>query len=265
MHTFTKKPKVSQRATLAKSTITGLARFGQGRAVSSIFRLQRSIGNQALQRLPQTDAEQGEMNAASRASPRFAHNFCRIPVYRKANTESQSKLTVRTPGEIYEQEADMVADQVMRMPDPRVQRDAKEAEEKMPQARRTSYQTNELAASVVTLSNAMQGRGEPLPDSERAFFEPRFGHDFGQVRVHTNDSAARAARVIHARAFTYGNHVFFGAGEYSPNTATGRHLFAHELTHVVQQQTTPGLIQRQDDPSSPRRPTVLKVAFLGTL
>ncbi|MBC8029985.1 MAG: DUF4157 domain-containing protein [Pyrinomonadaceae bacterium] len=236
---------------MAKSTITGLVPFSQGREVSSILRLQRSIGNQAVQRLPQTDAEQGEMNAASRASPRFAHNFCRISVYPKAHTESQPKLTVSTPGEIYEQEADRVADQVMRMPDPRVQRQAEEAEEKMPQAKRTSGQTNELAAGVRTRINAIQGAGEPLPDSERAFFEPRFGHDFGQVRVHTNDSAARAAKAIHARAFTYGNHVFFGAGEYSPNTATGQHLFAHELTHVVQQQAAPGLIQRQDDPKLP--------------
>ena len=82
----------------------------------------------------------------------------------------------------------------------------------MPQGKRTLGQTNELAAGVRTRINAVQGAGERLADSERAFFEPRFGHDFGQVRVHTNDLAARAAEGIHARAFTYGNHVFFGAG-----------------------------------------------------
>ena len=265
MHTFIQKPKASERAILAKSTITGLVPFGQGREVSSIIRLQRNIGNQAVQRLPRNDAEQGAMNAASRASPRFVHNFCRISVYPKGHTESQPKLKVSTPGEIYEQEADRVADQLIRMPDPRVQRQAEEAEEKMPLAKRTSCQTNELAAGVRTPINPMQGAGEPLPDSERAFFEPRFGHDFAQVRMHTNDSAARAAKAIHARAFTYGNHVFFGAGDYSPNTATGRHLIAHELTHVVQQQAGPGLIQRQDDPSSSQSPAVLKLAFLGTL
>lgn len=265
MHTFMQKPKASQRATLARSTITSLARFGQGRAVSSVFRLPRSIGNQTVQRLPQTDAEQGEMNAANRASARFAYNFGRIPVYSKAHSESQPKLTVSNPGEIYEQEADRVADQVMRMPDPSVQRQAEEAKEKIPESKRTSGQTNELAPGVRTQITAMRGAGEPLADSERAFFEPRFGHDFGQVRVHTNDSAARAAEAIHARAFTYGNHVFFGAGEYTPNTATGRHLFAHELAHVVQQQPAPGLIQRQDDPTSSQKPSVLKLAFLGTL
>jgi hypothetical protein len=203
------------------------------------------------------------MNAASRASPRFAHHFCRIPVYPKARTVSQPTLTVSTPGDIHEQEADRVADQIMRMRDPGVQGQAEDVEEKTPQAR-TSVQTNEVAPGVRARINAMQGAGEPLADSERAFFEPRLGQDFRQVLVHTNDSAARAARAIHARAFTYGNHVFFGAGEYSPNTATGLHLLAHELTHVVQQQASPGLIQRQDDPNSSKKPTVLKLAFLGT-
>jgi len=171
--------------------MTSLARFGQGHAVSSVLRLPRSIGNQTGQRLPQTDAEQVEMNAASRASPRFAHNFCRIPVHAKAHTEIQPKLTVSNPGEIYEQEADRVADQVMRMPDPRVQRHAEEAEEKIPGGKRTSGQTNELAAGVRMQITTMQGAGEPLADSEREFFEPRFGHNFGQVRVHTDDLAAR--------------------------------------------------------------------------
>jgi hypothetical protein len=74
-----------------------------------------------------------------------------------------------------------------------------------------------------------------LAPSQRAFFEPRFGRDFGQVRVHTNSKAADVAKSINAKAFTVGQNVAFGTGEYAPGTAAGRKLLAHELTHVVQQ------------------------------
>ena len=77
--------------------------------------------------------------------------------------------------------------------------------------------------------------GQPLDSATKAFFEPRFGHDFSQVRVHTNARAAEAARLVHALAFTTGPDVVFGAGQHSPHTEPGRRLLAHELAHVVQQ------------------------------
>jgi hypothetical protein len=88
-----------------------------------------------------------------------------------------------------------------------------------------------------------------LPASERAFFEPRFGQGFHQVRVHHDERADRAARSLTARAFTLGSDIFFRSGEYRPGVAAGRHLLAHELTHVVQQAPRPsrapeGLAQR---------------------
>ncbi len=61
------------------------------------------------------------------------------------------------------------------------------------------------------------------------------GHDFSKVRIHADSHAAESARAIGARAYTIGNHVYFGAGEYRPHTPDGRRLIAHELTHVVQQ------------------------------
>ncbi|MDJ0854790.1 MAG: DUF4157 domain-containing protein [Desulfobacterales bacterium] len=82
---------------------------------------------------------------------------------------------------------------------------------------------------------AMQGSGRPLPISERAFFEPRLGRDFGQVRIHTGQTAAQAAKAINARAFTLGKDIFFGSGQFSADSSEGRRLLAHELTHVVQQ------------------------------
>jgi len=89
--------------------------------------------------------------------------------------------------------------------------------------------------------------GDPLPSAERAFFEPRLGVDLGGVRVHGDADAAGQAGVLHARAFTVGADIYLGRGEPGPGTATGRHLLAHELAHVVQQRG--GLaLQRQEIP-----------------
>ncbi|MCP4693984.1 MAG: DUF4157 domain-containing protein [Desulfobacterales bacterium] len=83
--------------------------------------------------------------------------------------------------------------------------------------------------------HALKGGGRPLPRSERAFFEPRLGHDFSRVRVHTDPGAAESAGRLNARAFTAGRSIAFGDGQYAPGTPAGRRLLAHELTHVIQQ------------------------------
>jgi peptidoglycan hydrolase-like protein with peptidoglycan-binding domain len=83
--------------------------------------------------------------------------------------------------------------------------------------------------------NRSQGQGAPLPVSARGFFEPRFGHDFSQVRIHADGDAASANRRLNAQAFTRGRDIYFGPGRYQPHSASGRQLLAHELTHVVQQ------------------------------
>lgn len=86
--------------------------------------------------------------------------------------------------------------------------------------------------------NSMKGGGQPLPKSERSYFEPRFGLDFSQVRVHTDAQASEMAKSINAQAFTVGQDVVFRAGKYVPDTLQGREgrrLLGHELTHVVQQ------------------------------
>jgi hypothetical protein len=89
------------------------------------------------------------------------------------------------------------------------------------------------------------GSGQRLPPAERAFMQDRLGHDFGSVRVHTGAQAAAAADAVEARAFTLGNDVVFGAGQYAPGTASGRRLLAHELTHVAQGDTSaPRLLRR---------------------
>ena len=75
----------------------------------------------------------------------------------------------------------------------------------------------------------------PLPADVRAEFEPRLHADLSHVRISTGPAAARAAHALHARAFTVGHTIIFGAGAYAPHTAEGRRLLAHELAHVLQQ------------------------------
>ncbi len=74
-----------------------------------------------------------------------------------------------------------------------------------------------------------------MSKSDRAFFEPRFDYDFSQVRVHNGTQAADISRSINARAFTLGNNIAFGSGQYQPHSSEGKRLLGHELTHVVQQ------------------------------
>ena len=83
--------------------------------------------------------------------------------------------------------------------------------------------------------------GQPLDAATRAFFEPRFGHDFSRVRVHADARAAASARSVNASAYAVGNSIAFESGRYRPDSAAGRQLLAHELTHVLQQKGTPEL------------------------
>jgi hypothetical protein len=110
-----------------------------------------------------------------------------------------------------------------------------EDEEELLQTMKVENTTPELTHDLESQIQAIRGGGQPLPKSERAFFEPRFGYDFSRVRVHSDAQAAEAARAVNARAFTLGLDVVFGAGQYAPWTTEGQRLLAHELTHVVQQ------------------------------
>lgn len=182
-------------------------------------------------------------------------------------TRVQAKLVVGPVNDPYEQEADRVADQVMRMPDSEVaiqractdceeeeqvqrQADGEEEEEQSIQGKREGSAaggpvTTKHAAQIASIKTG----GEPLRPSSRNFFEQRFGHDFGSVRIHSDDRAAQSAKSIHAQAYTTGQHIVFGAGHYSPDTNTGQRLLAHELTHVIQQ-SGGERIQRQEEPQS---------------
>jgi len=157
----------------------------------------------------------------------------------------QTKLAISSPGDVFEREADSVADHVMHMPDPASQRQRTNAANDQPPLiqRQTDGATGSSTVAAGFISHL--GAGAPLDSASRRFFEPRFGRDFSAVRVHTDGVAAGSAAQIAARAYTVGNNVVFGAGQWSPATTAGRKLLAHELAHVAQQTGGTGTIQRQ--------------------
>jgi hypothetical protein len=152
----------------------------------------------------------------------------------------QPKLKIGQPNDKYEQEADRVADEVIQMPEPKVQRqvgaEEEEDEKEVIQTKRTSSNIPATTPAIESgVRSLRQGGGRPLPSNTREFMEARLGHDFGDVRVHTDEWAADVAQLIGARAFTIGNDVVFNTGEFRLDSRPGRQLLAHELTHVVQQ------------------------------
>ena len=174
----------------------------------------------------------------------------------------QPKLSLSQPGDASEREADLVADRVMRMAEPSggslIQRMCSGCQEKLeapppPVVQRKEHpgETPDPPSHVESQIGALEGAGTPLPHDVRGFFGSRMGHDFSSVRVHSGGDASAAARSVNARAFTVGRNIVFGAGEYAPATRGGQHLLAHELTHVLQQQTGVPVLQRQQPAGAP--------------
>lgn len=201
-----------------------------------------------------------------------------------ASRAIQAQLTVSHPDDEYEREADRVADRVMRMsvPEqpaagpirsradvvqracPQCEREARDdREEELVQAQAAGPGAASTFSRTEAFASNLAGRGEPLPEAVRTFMEPRFGADFGAVRVHTGAEADRSAEEISALAYTRGDHIVFRAGHYQPATRAGQRLLAHELTHVLQQnggggtpvRRAPRTIQRLGDVS--KRPVAL--------
>lgn len=101
--------------------------------------------------------------------------------------------------------------------------------------RRRGRECHEPQTVPAIVGSVLASSGQPLDLPTRVLFESRFGHDFGRVRVHSDESAAAAASTVNAEAYTVGPHIVFGAGRYAPGTQAGRLLLAHELAHTIQQ------------------------------
>jgi hypothetical protein len=257
MRAFVQIQKVTQQKKSANSTMSAPVLSGQSRDVNSLLYLQRMIGTQAVQRLLQTAAEDQKEGSIPNAAPRFTRDFSRIPLHPTTPTRIQPKLEISTPGDQYEQEADRVADQIMRMPaskvnaaQPRIQRmpranDHQQAEQTLRAQDSSAATESEPSPATEASVRSLDSGGEPLNAAMRAFFEPRFGHSFDQVRVHTDAAAAASSQDLNALAYTRGRHIVFAPGRFEPHTERGQRLLAHELTHVVQQGSAgPERIQR---------------------
>src|SRR4051794_17508441 len=122
MRTFAQKPKTTQPSTSAKTSIVSRAHVRQGHDPSSILKVQRTIENQALLRLLQNSAAEGDAVLIGTASPHFGHDFARIPANPPKASALQTKLAINKSADEYEQEADRIAEQVMRMPERQIQR-----------------------------------------------------------------------------------------------------------------------------------------------
>jgi hypothetical protein len=217
---------------------------------------QETIGNEAtLRNDPRAQKTLDKLTDIPSREGVPSWDFSRVPLYPSIFSE----LAINEPGDAYEAEADRVADHVTNFPSresPPLRIYA--ASGRSPQRRRTSCEDDEEgtldrkgtsakpSAAPPVVHEVLRSVGQPLDPATRAFMETRFGHNFGKVRVHTDQRAASSARAIHALAYTYGERIIFGADQYRPNTTSGRHLLAHELTHVVQQAQRPtGVIHGQ--------------------
>ncbi len=183
----------------------------------------------------------------------------------------QTNVTVNQPGDRYEREADHVADQVMRMSLPgsdtgsavsasgsalqrkcacggtcdHCQKEQLQADGFI-QRKLVAEGVPGIAEAPPLVHEVVRSSGRPLDPSTRAFMEPRFGYDFGRVRVHTGPEAATATNSVNALAYAVGSDLVFGEGQYRPETREGRGLIAHELVHTLQQGVGGKRVQRDD-------------------
>ncbi len=177
-----------------------------------LLRLQRVIGNRTLTRLVKSIA-------------------------------LQAKLRIGSPEDKYEREAENTSQQVINE-ESQIQRQSEKQEDALPQVITEKItpllqgQVDENTMMTSQLQNQLdlsKESGQALGKSERAFFEPRFNHDFSYVRIHKDTQAAQTAQDFKARAFTLGRDIFFDSGQFAPSTMAGKRLLAHELTHTIQQ------------------------------
>jgi hypothetical protein len=205
-----------------------------------------------VQRLLQVNNEGLEVEFSTLATARLGHDFSRIPVYATAPVKAQTKLTVNTPGDLYEREADRVADEVMRVPEPTRQGAAvmgvegrRTLQRRCVECEGSTDSASPIRGSIRTKVGSLYGGleqqlqnssgGETLPAQVRKRIENVIQADLSEVRVHRDGSAKEASASLNARAFTHGSHIWLGEGQSSADTR----LMAHEAAHVVQQQATP--------------------------
>jgi|GEM_PF-6535211 len=198
-----------------------------------------------------------------------------IPVH--PGMRLQLKLSVGSTSDPLERDADRVADRVMRMADPGpavadpvptgLRRKCAACQDEDEAVVRTKAAPTSPRAGIEAPSivhDVLRTGGQPMEKGLRDFFEPRFGADFGNVRLHTDPRAADSAAAVGALAYTVGNHVVLGAGQFPASSGRGGALLAHELAHVVQQggsgfrQGSAPVVRRLAGPEIPVSPQAIE-------
>jgi hypothetical protein len=170
----------------------------------------------------------------------------------------QPKLQVGPVNDVYEREADAVADRVVRMSHDEnsmrqisavsVQRKCAKCQEEDEVQRKEEHDDGHEEATPI-VESTIGASGKPIEEHTRSFMENRFGYDFSNVKIHNNSQAVQSAQSINALAYTSGTNIVFNEGQYAPGTESGKRLLAHELTHVVQQRGAQLSVQRQVVPN----------------
>lgn len=218
------------------------------RSEHRVLHLQRLLGNQAVMRMLRPQSSATSAAVSDRAA--FHGPSASLPT----PALLQRKLMVNQPGDAYEQEAERVSEHVMRMPASTGTAISSSASAVQLQTASSASATG-VAEAPPIVHEVLRSPGHALDASARSFMEPRFGHDFSKVRVHTDATAAESAQAVGARAYTVGSNVVFGAGQYGPGTQEGQRLLGHELTHVVQQgPASPStMVQRDTKPQEEKK------------
>ena len=234
--------------------------------VAAILRLQRLAGNRAVTRLLQTKLTVGAADDAyEREADRIAEQVVsRQPpaVAGQARAQRQideEEIQTKSLVQRQEEEEELQMKPLLQRQEeeeelqmrPLLQRQEDEEELQMKAFVQRQEDEEELQAKTLvqrradggfeaspeleTRLNALKGGGSPLPEDVRDSMEPRFGADFGGVRLHTGSEAAHLNRELNARAFTHGNDIYLGSGAGAPGSAAGDRLLAHELAHTLQQ------------------------------
>ncbi len=250
MRAYARKQKMNRRTGSSEVSPYGCEGQSGNRKVHSILLLQRRIGNLAVQRMMRADAQEREKASPSKETTADFRFFKNNTIPGTPPARLLPKLTINTPGDMYEVEADRIADQVMQMQEPRINGDIAKSEgcrncrataarmkvnRESVQGGNTREKPAESTEAPSVVHEVLGSPGRPLEKSVRDFFEPRFGRDFSGVRIHTDARASTAAQSIRSRAFASGNNIAFNSGQFAPKTMEGKRLLGHELAHVIQQ------------------------------
>jgi Domain of unknown function (DUF4157) len=270
-------PKVASMPTKVAEDSAKNAASRHAALANTLFR-QSAIGDRATSRLllrrpeksrederyDDTDREADRADTAGgSAAPGVSFDFGRVrllPSERSGETDArsagagpaprflQAALAVGQVNDPLEHEADRIADRVMRMPDPNLPTTPAPSAPVL-QAQAAGSSAAAIGEAPAIVHEVLRAPGRALDRNSRAVMEPRFGYDFGKVRIHADTRAGESARAVGARAYTVGTNIVFGAGEFAPATNAGQRLLAHELAHVVQQGTAPSApkLLRQSD------------------